>query len=333
MPSKRSRSQEREKKRKSRLKRSNEEIKAERERALEGMKKCRERKTTFDKELRRETEKDRINKTRENNFDEIKEYNKIENKHRMRKYRRNVSTEERVLKKLKANQGMKDLRDKGRLQKYADRGQQNTDKLIDWRRYKEKNETNLKTLEKCKPDIVQQINEKVKIEKEEFRSRERRRKIEHFQFYEKYGLTEDQKNEYSALLEERHMVCMKEQKQRDKNVVLALQDDIKDRKLEDYYDREKTLTEDERKEFTKLRVELYKNFRTMNNIEKDTKKMKQKEEVNMKKIVNESKENTCNKLKQNGEKADIKENEKNRVEKICKTKNSKQRKKLTITFA
>ena len=81
------------------MKRSNEEIIADRQRAVEGMKKC-----------------------RENDLAEIKAY--IENKHRMRKIRKNLSAEKIEQQKVKSNQGMKDFREKGWLQKYADRGKQ-----------------------------------------------------------------------------------------------------------------------------------------------------------------------------------------------------------------
>ena len=290
MPSKRSRSQEREKKRKARLKRSNEEIIADRQRAVEGMKKC-----------------------RENDLAEIKAYKIIENKHRMRKIRKNLSAEKIKQQKVKSNQGMKDFREKGWLKKYADRGKQSIDELIDWRRYKEKKEIYSKTLEKYKPDIVQQINENSRIEKEKFREIERSRKIKHFQMNERRGLTEEQQNEYSALLRERHVSCMREQKQRDEKVVLALQDEVKHRKLEDYYDREIMLKEDEREEFTKLRMELYKDYKKMN----DTRK----------KVVNKNKQNQ---LKQKGDKTDM---EKKEQSSVVKTKNSKQKKKLKITLA
>ena len=134
---------------------------------------------------------------------------------------------------------------------------------------------------------------------------------------ERRGLTEEQQNEYSDLLRERHVSCMREQKQRDEKAVLALQDEVKRRKLEDYYDRELMLKEDEREEFTKLRMELYKDYKKMNDIEENTRK----------KVVNKNKQNQ---LKQKGDKTDM---EKKEQSSVVKTKNSKQKKKLTITLA
>ena len=308
-------------------KRTEEKIVADRKKTKEDTRNYRYRKTEEENEAKEAKEAKKTKQLLENNLSEVKEYKKIEKKHIMRKVRTNRSSEQHTEDKSKASTGMKDFRADGRLRKYADRGKQNISEFKDWRKYFEKNEMNSTLLNNSKPDIVQQINETHRIEKEERKEREISRKLANLQFKE-FRLTADEKKEYAALRQERHESCMRSQRARDEKVVFALHDDMKKQKLVDFYEREGTLTEKERKEFLKLRQDLYEDFRKMNNEEKETnpcnfppnwdkfKKMEVTEEDQVEEIEHE---NTI-----------TKEKEENSVSIPNK---SKKRKILTITFA
>ena len=305
-------------------KRTEEKIVADRKKTKEDTRNYRYRKTEEEKEAKEAKEAKKMKQLLENNLAEVKEYKKIKKKHFMRKVRTNRSSEQHTEDKSKASTGMKDFRADGRLRKYADRGKQNISEFKDWRKYFAKNEMNSTLLNKSKPDIVQQINETYRIEKEDRKERERSRKLANLQFKE-FRLTAEEKKEYADLRQERHESCMRSQRARDEKAVLALHDDKKKQKLEDYYEREGTLTEEERKEFLKLRQDLYEDFRKMNNEEKksnpcnfppnwdDFKKMKVIEEDPKEEIEHETKEKEANS--------------------VSIPKNSKKRKILTITFA
>ena len=293
-------------------KKTEEEIVADRKKAKKGMQKYRYRKTEEEKEADRENMRELL----ADDLPEVMEYKKIKKKHNMRILRKNMSSIQVKKHKSKAIEGMKEFREDGRLRKYADRGKQNVDEFKDWTKYHEKNEMNSNLLDKLKPDIVQQINEKFRIEKEVSRAREKERRFEKLQFKE-FRLTDEEKKEFAALRKERHESCMKNQKARDKKVILALQDDIKEQKLEYYYERELTLTEEERKDFDKLRQDIYKDFRKMND--------KEKEKTIPRNVL-------PNEYGESGEVTKIQERESS-ISNTPGTKNSKKKKTLTITFA
>ena len=284
---------------------------ADREKAKEGMRKYRYRKTEDEKEADREKMRELLEK----DSTEVKEYKKIKNKHRKRILRKKRSIEQLKKQKSEASEGMKEFREYGRLRKYSDRGKQNIGDFNDWRKYHETNEINSNLLTKFKPDIVQKINETFRMENEEAREREKERKFEKLQFKE-FRLTDEETKEFAALRKERHESCMKNQKAKDKKVILALQDDIKERKLEYYYDRELTLTEEERKDFAKFRQDLYEDFRKINDKEEKT-------------IPRNSLPNV---YEESGEVTNTHERERNIVN-IPGNKNIKKKKILTITFA
>ena len=296
------------------MKRSEENIMTDRKKATVRMKKCRERETDCELDLRRQEDIDRKTEMREKRteeeiksdrekakvgmiklrereeYEEYKEYEKLKDKHRHRKFRKNMSSEDHQYQREKANQGMKEFRERGRLRKYAERSNQNTEEFDDWRKYKRKNEKNSRILERFKPDLVEQINEKNRIDREERREREFLERYTELQRFEFRG-TEKQKIEFSALKQELHESVTKKRKKEDIETALAVQDETKVKKLEYYYEREAILNEEERQEFNDLRAALYKEFRKMNNIKENPnpanlppnwdmfKKMKEKDEI------------------------------------------------------
>ena len=222
MPPKRSKSQEREKKRKYRLKMSEKKAELERSKAKEGMQKFRA--------------------TEEDGF---VEYDRLKNKLRMRKVRSNLSAEEADSQKNDNLQGMKMFRKEGRLRKFKGRTKRNLDELTSWREFQEKNESNSRVLEVLKPDIVQRINEKTRIEEEERR--------------EKTRIEEEESRE---LFQSRRSKCLAGLKAYDMKVVSAVDiDDTRKKKLVDFHEREKNLNEQERSDFTKLRQAIYSEYR------------------------------------------------------------------------
>ena len=105
---------------------------------------------------------DRHQKKREKEKKEdiVKEFEKIELKHRIRDLRSKRTEQEKIEQNLKAKEGMKDLREKGRIKPYKERKERNISKEVDWRNFMRKSRQHADMAEKLKPDIVQVINEK-----------------------------------------------------------------------------------------------------------------------------------------------------------------------------
>ena len=81
-------------------------------------------------------------------------------------YCKNLSPAKKQELKAQAKQGMSLLRQKGRLRKFTRRSKPNQEEFRDWEEYKKQNRDNSQFLELAKPDIVQKINEKERVEKE-----------------------------------------------------------------------------------------------------------------------------------------------------------------------
>ena len=104
---------------------------------------------------------DRHQKKREKEKKEdiVKEFEKIELKHRIRGLRSKRTEQEKIEQNLKAKEGMKDLREKGRIKPYKERKERNISKEVDWKNFMRKSRQHADMADKLKPDIVQVINE------------------------------------------------------------------------------------------------------------------------------------------------------------------------------
>ena len=143
MPSKRSRSEEREKKRKARLKMSEEQ-----------------------REHTREVDRIRKKEENERRCEEGKEFEKIKLKHRIRELRNQRTGKEKLQQNLDAKRGMRLLNEKGSLNEFQRRRGRNTTEMFDWEIFVRKGKKQSEIVEDYKPDIVERINKKMRKEKE-----------------------------------------------------------------------------------------------------------------------------------------------------------------------
>ena len=201
MPSKRSRSKERERKRKLRANKTEEERVIDRHKAKEGMQRYRSRRSETDEQVNKRREQNRIDKRemrmrrseeeieidnetarvkmkkiRKEKGTEVKEFERIKYKHVKRVKRQQRSGKEHLLQNLKAKKGMQLLKDEGRLKEFSHRSRGKFEEIRDWEMYSRKGERQREILKEEKPDIVDIINERVRLEKENERKRREREK-------------------------------------------------------------------------------------------------------------------------------------------------------------
>ena len=206
MPSKRSRSKDRERKQKAREKRSKEQIDKDREvkrrsmkllresrkegnaleekkiedmdwyakimeRAKVRMKEKRAKQTQVEKEDEKIDLRLRVRNLRANKPEEEKEYVKLDQKHKKRESRARRSGKEHLLENLRAKKGMNLLKEKGRMRDFERRATMNNTEMSDWKNFMMKGKTNSDLLTKAKPDLVERLNQQIREEKEKDRKR------------------------------------------------------------------------------------------------------------------------------------------------------------------
>ena len=154
MPSKRSRSKDRERKRKARETMSKDEVVQERIAAKMRMQTLREKKTA-----------------------EETEYENICNKHKMRKSREIRSGKDHLLQNLRTKKGMRELRKKERILDGQARTTKNITELEDWKSFKRRGQTYSELLSNEKPDIVARLNNEARERKERERKEKEVEKI------------------------------------------------------------------------------------------------------------------------------------------------------------
>ena len=132
----------------------------------------------------RRKQKIRSNKS----FEDIK-YENVIKRLKMRKARKEQTGKEHLTKNLEAKKGMRLLSNEGRLRDFSKRLKQTHKKedFLDWQDYWESGEKERQKLTKLQPDIVDKINEKVRLEKE----RKRQHDEEYGELYENYWMDED----------------------------------------------------------------------------------------------------------------------------------------------
>ena len=161
------------------------EIKALKER----MAKLRANQTDEEKEFEKEKDMRRKQKIRSNkSFEDIK-YENVIKRLKMRKARKEQTGKEHLTKNLEAKKGMRLFSNEGRLRDFSKRLKKTHKKedFLDWQDYWESGEKERQKLTKLQPDIVDKINEKVRLEKE----RKRQHDEECGELYENYWMDED----------------------------------------------------------------------------------------------------------------------------------------------
>ena len=197
MPSKRSRSEEREKKQKAREKRSKEQVEKDREASRRSMKVLRESrneghaleenkiedkdwyaklmeqaKVTMKEKRAKQTQDEkeddkidlrlRVRNMRANETEEEKEYGKLYQKHKKRESRAQRSGKEHLLENLRAKKGMKLLKEKGRLRDFERRATKNNTEMSDWKDFMKKGKTFSDLISKAKPEFVERLNQEIR---------------------------------------------------------------------------------------------------------------------------------------------------------------------------
>ena len=130
-------------------------------------------------------EKSKLNKEKKEKIpkDVTKEYEKIADKYRKQNARSERSEEKHAEDKNKAKKGMQEFREYGRLKHFAKRSHINKNEFSDWKTFMQKGDKYSEVLDYKKPDLIDRLNEEIRVEKERKREemekdRERRDKEE-----------------------------------------------------------------------------------------------------------------------------------------------------------
>ena len=130
----------------------------------------RARKIPEEIDLEKETARERMAAIRERRTLEDDDYEKIVDKKRKRNKRKNQSGKEHLLENLKAKNGMRLLREHGRLIEFSHRDtiskRMKDDDLSEWQKFCDKSQQHSAKLLQNQPDIVKRLNEKNRVEKE-----------------------------------------------------------------------------------------------------------------------------------------------------------------------
>ena len=97
---------------------------------------------------------------------QIKQYIKIVDKHKKRESRAKRSGKEHLMQNLQSKKGMRMLKSKGRQYDFQRRVNKNKTESLDWKGFLQRGEKYRELLENEKPDIVEQLNEQIRNDKE-----------------------------------------------------------------------------------------------------------------------------------------------------------------------
>ena len=175
MPSKRSQSKEREKRRRARLRMTEEARAVDQEKARKRMEKLRAERNADEVDNDNNEMKERIKHLRGIKSKAETEYIKIKKKHSMREQRKLRTGKEHLIDNLEAKKGMRLLTNEGGLRLFSRRNGGKIEKMRDWELYYGSCKNNADKLKAKNPDIIQILNEKFRKEKE--RDRIRKEKI------------------------------------------------------------------------------------------------------------------------------------------------------------
>ena len=155
----------------------NEEKKSqEKEKNKARMAKWRETLSKEDKAVEKENNRKYVRKWRENQTKELNEYEKILRKHERRAARKKRTGKEHLQENLKAKKGMQLIYDEGWKKEFCMRSGGKTEEIRDWELYRGNGRIYSQVLEAQRPDIIQILNEKRRVEKERERNRIEREK-------------------------------------------------------------------------------------------------------------------------------------------------------------
>ena len=97
------------------------------------------------------------------------DFEKLSIKHKKRVLRSVRTGKKKLTENLQAKKGMRIFREEGRLKPYADRVNRNRSETDEWNNFLQRSQSHADMVEKFKPDIIQKINEKARVEKERLR--------------------------------------------------------------------------------------------------------------------------------------------------------------------
>ena len=152
------------------------ERKDEREAAKARMRKFRAEETNEEKRLKREKARIERAAARANITNEDVDYENVVKRLKMRKLRERQSGKEHLTNNLEAKKGMRLFNAEGRLRQFSRRMKKNHKKeeLLDWKMFWEKSAKHEQKLTKTQPDIVEKINQEIRIQNEKKRRNEKK---------------------------------------------------------------------------------------------------------------------------------------------------------------
>ena len=145
-----------------------------RKNAMERMQMFRAKQTDKERELKRLEAQKRMEKQRLDKSVEDSDYEKIIKRQRMREVRNMASGKEHLLRNLKAKKGMQLVNQEGTLREFSRRERlmttfEKNDDLLEWKNYWSRSDDHRRNLEKNKPDLVERINDQIRLDKEKER--------------------------------------------------------------------------------------------------------------------------------------------------------------------
>ena len=167
----------------------------ERDDLRERMRKLRSRKSVEDIAIDNEKAKQGMRESRSKQSEDkrqIKEYIKIVEKHKKRDSRDRRSGKEHLVQNLQSKKGMRMLKSGGRQYDFQRRMTKSKTECLDWKGYLQRGEKYRELLENEKPDVVEQLNEQIRNDKERERKWKEEENKKETQGYWEYRAESDE---------------------------------------------------------------------------------------------------------------------------------------------
>ena len=167
----------------------------ERDDLRERMRKLRSRKSVEDIATDNEKAKKGMRESRSKQSEDkrqIKEYIKIVEKHKKRDSRDRRSGKEHLVQNLQSKKGMRMLKSGGRQYDFQRRMTKSKTECLDWKGYLQRGEKYRELLENEKPDVVEQLNEQIRNDKESERKWKEEENKKETQGYWEYRAESDE---------------------------------------------------------------------------------------------------------------------------------------------
>ena len=243
-----------------------------------GMAKFRQKQTQEEKEIVKEEARIGMIQSRKNQAEEIKEYQRIKEKYKRRESTKSTSKEILFDKREKCKQGMRLLREEGRLRKEKERTQRNMDELTEFGEYAAKSKNNMEYLERIEPDLVQKINEKNRAEKEKrLKERKEREELERWEMLINKGhkRSTEEEAEYRAKSQKLHEDNQKSWKENIMRMIKALDREYLAEEIDYWFEYHKLARTEQAPKWVKLRSEIVEDYNCLD--PEYVKKKKEKE--------------------------------------------------------